>query len=158
MKNKNILKRKTTLIWFVVAVIVSIGSYAAFNTQPTKAKDIVVYKDPNCGCCKAWITHLERNNFNVVAYDERDMRSIKRQLQVPDHLQSCHTASIDGYTIEGHVPADLIERLIEEKSDVLGLAVPGMPMGSPGMEGRHKDAYEILTFDENGKTSVFANR
>lgn len=157
MKYKNKTIRKVLVI-LGVAVIGSIGVFVAFNQQPAKSKNIVVYKDPNCGCCTSWIKHLRRNDFNVEVHDQKNMTSIKSQLDVPSKLQSCHTASIGGYTIEGHVPADLIERLLDEKSELMGLAVPNMPLGSPGMEGPRKDAYSVLAFMENGTTTVYANR
>jgi hypothetical protein len=119
---------------------------------------ITVYKDPGCGCCNAWITHLEANGFAVTAHDVRAMAEIKANLGVPSALHSCHTAAVGGYAIEGHVPADLIHRLLRARPKVVGLAVPGMPMGSPGMEGPRKDPYDVVTFDAKGRTSVFAKR
>jgi hypothetical protein len=123
------------------------------------AVSMVVYKDPSCGCCKKWVSLMQSAGFEVSARDTADMPSIKRRYQVPGALASCHTALVGGYVIEGHVPADLIARLLKEKPKVLGLAAPGMPAGSPGMEmGGQKDAYDVLTFDAAGKTTVFARR
>ena len=119
---------------------------------------ITVYKDAGCGCCKAWVTHLEQNGFRATAHDVASMAEIKANLGVPAALHSCHTAVVGGYAIEGHVPADLVHRLLRERPKVAGLAVPGMPMGSPGMEGGRKDPYDVLTFDARGRTSVFAKR
>ena len=92
------------------------------------------------------------------ARDRTDMNPVKAVIGVPRHLRSCHTAVVDGYVVEGHVPADLITRMLTEKPDIKGLAVPGMPMGSPGMEGPRKDVYDVLTFDSKGRTSVYATR
>ncbi len=126
--------------------------------QPANAADVVVYKSPTCGCCKNWVSHLQENGFSVEVHERRNMSPIKTELGVPRQLQSCHTAKVGGYVVEGHVPADVITRLLKEKPPVKGLAVPGMPMGSPGMEGPRKDAYDVVTFQENGKTTVFASR
>ncbi|MEN8167256.1 MAG: DUF411 domain-containing protein [Pseudomonadota bacterium] len=126
--------------------------------QPAEAADVVIYKSPTCGCCKNWVSHLQENGFTVEVHERRNMSPIKTELGVPRQLQSCHTAKVGGYVVEGHVPADVITRLLKEKPPVKGLAVPGMPMGSPGMEGPRKDPYDILTFQESGKTSVYASR
>ncbi len=122
------------------------------------AADILVYKSPTCGCCKAWVKHIRDQGFSVEVHNRSDMNPIKQQYGIPGHLQSCHTAKAGDYVIEGHVPADLIARLLEEKPRVQGLAVPGMPMGSPGMEGPRKDDYYIFTFKKNGKTKIYDKR
>ena len=119
---------------------------------------MVVYKDPNCGCCTKWVGLMRSAGFEVSIRDTSDMASIKTRYKVPAALGSCHTALVGGYVVEGHVPADLITRLLKEKPKVLGLAVPGMPMGSPGMEGSTKDAYDVVTFDAAGKSTVYARR
>ena len=126
--------------------------------KSTQAADIVVYKSPTCGCCSKWVDHLEKNGFSVEVHDQRDMGIIKDRFGVPRNLQSCHTAQVGGYFVEGHVPADVIRRMLEEKPAIQGLAVPGMPMGSPGMEGPRKDPYDVLAYDEAGKPSVYARR
>ena len=121
---------------------------------------ITVYKTPTCGCCKAWVTHLEKNGFAPKTHDLNDLSETKDTLGVPDALRSCHTAVIGRYVIEGHVPADLIKKIAADKpANILGLAVPGMPAGSPGMEvpGR-KDAYDIIAFSRDGKRTVYAKR
>ena len=121
------------------------------------ANEITVYKSATCGCCKEWVKHLQANGFSVKAQDVSDLQSYKTANGVPAKLASCHTATVDGYVIEGHVPANDIKRLLKERPAVSGLAVPGMPVGSPGMEqGAHKDRYEVLTFDKQGKTGVYA--
>ena len=127
--------------------------------QPSQATGtVVVYKSPTCGCCSAWVKHMEQNGFNVEVYDRQNMNPVKTEFGVPAHLQSCHTAKVGDYVIEGHVPADLVAKLLEDKPPVKGLTVPGMPMGSPGMEGPHKDDYAVLTFQADGNTQVYAQR
>ena len=120
---------------------------------------MTVYKDPNCGCCAQWVTHVRQAGFAVTVRDTADMDGVKASFGVPAALQSCHTARVGRYSIEGHVPADLIQRLLKEGPEARGLAVPGMPVGSPGMEmGARKDRYDILLFDKTGRTTVFATR
>jgi hypothetical protein len=131
----------------------------AAKAKPSAAiRDMVVYKDPNCGCCTDWVKHVRAAGFVVTVHDMTDMVTVKRNLGVPAALESCHTARIGNYSIEGHVPADLITRLLKEQPAGFGLAVPGMPMGSPGMEGDRKDRYDVLLFDRAGKTRVYASR
>lgn len=118
--------------------------------------EVVMHKDPNCGCCSAWAEHLEANGFRVKTVAERDMQAIKRRFAVPQRLTSCHTARVGGYVIEGHVPASAIKRLLRERPAVSGLAVPGMPLGSPGMEVPGKrDPYDVVSFDGAGGSRVF---
>lgn len=107
---------------------------------------ITVWKDPNCGCCGGWVEHLRRNGFTATVIETGDMAAIKTQRSVPADLASCHTAEIAGYTIEGHVPASAILRLLAEKPTGRGLAVPGMPIGSPGMEGGTPEVYDVMLF------------
>lgn len=129
---------------------------AAAPAGPTV--EVTVYKSPTCGCCTKWEEHLRENGFRVVSVPREDMDAIKREHGVPKGLQSCHTALVNGYAVEGHVPADVIRKLLTERPRVKGVAVPGMPMGSPGMEGPHKDAYEVYTFDASGPRDVYAVR
>ena len=126
------------------------------QAQPA-ANAVTVFKDPNCGCCKEWVAHLKKHAFNVVARDTSGMAGIKATAQVPRQLYSCHTAFVNGYVIEGHVPAADIQRLLREKPRIAGIAVAGMPAGSPGMEvpGR-VDRYDVMAFTRDGNTSVFA--
>ena len=121
------------------------------------AGEVMVYKDAYCGCCTAWIDHMKANGFTVKFENRTDMNEIKQSKGLSRELASCHTAVVDGYVIEGHVPASDIKRLLAEQPAVTGLAVPGMPMGSPGMEGPRKDAYDVLTFTKGGKTTVFSS-
>jgi len=118
---------------------------------------VTVYKTPTCGCCSAWVDHLEENGFTVRATDMPDVSPMRRQLGLPQDLTSCHTAVIDGYVVEGHVPAHVIKRMVEERPDITGIAVPGMPIGSPGMEvpNRAPQPYEVIAFDRRGARFVF---
>ncbi len=126
---------------------------AAAGTRPT----VRVTKDPHCGCCNGWVDHLRAAGFDVEAVDSADLNRVKARLGVPQALASCHTAEVAGYVVEGHVPAGAIERLLAEKPAARGLAVPGMPIGSPGMEveGAEPDTYEVILFGPSGR-SVFA--
>jgi hypothetical protein len=120
---------------------------------------ITVYTTPTCGCCKEWVAHLAKNGFDPKTHDLSDLSETKDTLGVPNALRSCHTAVLGRYVFEGHVPADLIKKVVAEKPAILGLAVPGMPAGSPGMEvpGR-KDAYDVIAFTRDGKRTVYAKR
>jgi hypothetical protein len=141
---------------FLALTLVTGAATSAVNPTPAQTK-ITVYKDPGCLCCKNWIEHLIKHGYGVDAKDTPAMAEVKHTLGVPDALTSCHTAVVNGYLIEGHVPAADIARLLKQKPKVAGLAVPGMPMGSPGMEGPSKQHYQVLSFDKNGKTKVFAS-
>lgn len=125
---------------------------------PVGLSEIVVHKTPTCGCCGAWIDHLRADGFTVRVIDVADTSPVAHRLGVPDALRSCHTAEIDGYAIEGHVPASDIRRLLAERPDAAGIAVPGMPLGSPGMEmGDRRENYDVILFDRAGGTRVFAS-
>ena len=122
------------------------------------AQDMEVWKDPNCGCCKDWITHVEQNGFKAKVFDTGN-NAARARLGLSHKLGSCHTAVVQGYVIEGHVPAREIQRLLKEKPQALGLAVPGMPVGSPGMDGPayggRRDRYDVLLVLRDGSTRVF---
>ena len=133
-------------------LVVMILPVAVFGDLPT----VEVYKSPTCGCCVKWVNHLKSHGFTVKSFNVQNVGPIKQQNKLPRHLASCHTAFVDGYIIEGHVPATDILRLLKERPDVSGLAVPGMPIGSPGMEGPNPETYEVLSFDRSGKTQTFA--
>ncbi len=127
------------------------------NPAPLQAADdmVVVYKSPACGCCVQWIAHMRDNGFEVTAHDVDDPGAVKAEPHVPVDLQSCHTAIVGGYVIEGHVPAADILALLESKANVTGLAVPAMPVGSPGMEyGNRRDPYAVISFDKDGRRTV----
>jgi hypothetical protein len=137
------------------------ASQAGQAAAPEKGPPVrmVVYKTPSCGCCKSWVEHVQQAGFDVEVHDMPDVSSVKTEHGLPQHLASCHTAIVDGYVIEGHVPADVIRRLLAERPQVAGIAVPGMPSGSPGMEmGGRKDAYDIVAFARDGSISVYETR
>lgn len=125
---------------------------------PAMAQEIVITKSPTCLCCDKWVEHVKKAGFRTRVESVTDMSPVKEQLGVPAVLGSCHTAVVDGYTIEGHVPAEDIQRLLRERPTVAGLAVPGMPMGSPGMEGLKRDRYEVIAFQRDGTGTVFSRR
>lgn len=146
---------------FVAAMTVALVTTGCIAETPPEAPsadamEMVVYHDPNCGCCGKWIEHMEQHGFTVESVKETDMNAIKRKLGVPANLPSCHTATIGDYIVEGHVPAGDVQRMMEEKPDVAGISVPGMPLGSPGMEyGETRHAFDVISFDEDGGTAVF---
>lgn len=127
-----------------------------FPVAALAAGEVVMHKDPYCGCCSAWADHMRSNGFEVKELISHDMSSIKLAHGLTRELASCHTAVIDGYVIEGHVPAADVKRLLEERPEVAGLSVPGMPMGSPGMEGPVSQPYNVVTFSKDGKVEVFS--
>jgi hypothetical protein len=155
MKNKFRMSLALGAAFF--ALTLTTGAAAPSLDAAPKEPTITVYKDPSCGCCKSWIAHLVKYGYRVDAKDTPAMAEVKRTLGVPDALTACHTAVVNGYLIEGHVPAADIARLLKEKPKVAGLAVPGMPMGAPGMEGPRQEHYQVLSFDKNGKTRIFAS-
>ncbi len=119
---------------------------------------MMVYMDPNCGCCARWVTIMGESGFRTTVQHTSDMASIKKRYGIASNLISCHTALVGGYLVEGHVPADLIHQMLKDKPKIAGLTVPGMVTGSPGMEGATKEAYDVLTFDPAGKTTLYARR
>jgi hypothetical protein len=119
---------------------------------------VTVYKEASCACCAKWVKHLSANGFVTMVHDVPSVDEVKRTMGVPAALQSCHTAVAGRYVIEGHVPADLIKKLIAERSTVRGLAVPGMVDGSPGMEGARREHYDVIAFQANGAQQVYAHR
>jgi hypothetical protein len=126
--------------------------------SPAVKPHIEVWKDPNCGCCKSWVEHLRQHGFDVAFHDTSDVTPVKDRAHVPLILRTCHTALVNGYVIEGHVPAADIRRLLAEKPDIAGLAVPGMPAGSPGMEmGGRVDHYRVIAFTRGGAQRVYAS-
>jgi len=144
--NMNIVSR---LLIIVAALAWVTGAQAA---------EVTVYKRAGCGCCVKWVEHLRQNGFSVQSHNVVDLDEYKARSGISPRLASCHTAYVDGYVIEGHVPAQDIRRLLEQRPAAIGLAVPGMPIGSPGMEqGPRKDPYSVLLVHEDGKTTVFAD-
>ena len=126
--------------------------------QNAAAATLLVTKTAYCGCCKHWIEHMKKAGFDVQVKEVEDVGPTRARLGVPDAMRSCHTSEIGGYAIEGHVPAADVKRLLATKPKAAGIAVPGMVMGSPGMEhGDHKEPYKVILFDKAGKTKVFAS-
>lgn len=127
------------------------------SAASASAADISVYKSASCGCCSKWVRYLEANGFKVNAYDVDNVYSYKDRYKVPEPARGCHTAVVDGYVIEGHVPVSDIERLVKERPEgVIGLAVPGMPAGTPGMDDAGSQHYEVLSIKQDGTTAVYA--
>ena len=143
-----------------IAMRTFIGLIAfALSIAPSVAQslpEVEVWKDPNCGCCSKWITHLREAGFDVIAHDTGSVGAVRAKLGMPNRYASCHSARIGDYVIEGHVPASDIKRLLEERPLAKGLAVPGMPMGSPGMEGPRSEPYQTLLIGPGGNAKVFA--
>lgn len=144
-------------VWALLIVGLA-GSFAAAG-QRTAAPAIEVYKTPTCGCCGKWVDHLRAAGFTVNVTDLNDLADVKRTSGIPANLQSCHTAKVGEYVVEGHVPAADVKKLLAERPAVKGIAVSGMPIGSPGMEvaGVPAQRYDVMAFDAAGKTRVFAS-
>ena len=151
----NPLRRRIvgSLAYGAIAINLSLPNRAMAESVPIK-----VWKSPTCGCCKDWITHLEANGFSVTVYDEGNSEARER-LGMPVRFGSCHTGEVEGYAIEGHVPAKDIHRLLEEKPEAIGISVPAMPRGSPGMDGPAyrgvRDPYDVLLIGPGGEARVF---
>ncbi len=149
-------------VWKVILLVAFtslfvIGAVYVRSESSSDAKTVTVYKTPTCGCCKKWVGLLIKSGYQVTVHDLSDLTEIKTEYGVPRALASCHTAIIDGYVLEGHVPIDVIQKMLKEKPKVTGITVPGMPMGSPGMEGDYSEPYDVLTFDSQGNTSVYTS-
>jgi hypothetical protein len=132
---------------------------AVLGSAPVLAQSsapVEVFKSPYCGCCGKWVEHLRQNGFEVKTHDVEDVTAARKKTGMPDRLGSCHTAKIGGYVVEGHVPAADIQRLLKEKPKALGLAVPSMPPGSPGMDSAKPIPYQTLLVKTDGTTQVFA--
>jgi hypothetical protein len=139
------LTRRSALVAAVAPVLH--GGIAFAAGQPP----ITVHKDPSCGCCSGWVRHLQQAGFVTTVVETRDLDAAKKRLGVPDDLAACHTAEVSGYVVEGHVPALALKRFLAERPNAAGLAVPGMPIGSPGMEGGTPEAYEVVLFGPSGR-------
>lgn len=146
--------------WLANATGVALATLTgrALHAAAFEPVEMLVYKSPTCGCCDLWIDHINAAGFKAVGRNVPNVTPLKRDLGLPLNLASCHTALVDGYVVEGHVPADLVQRLLEERPDALGLAVPGMPLGSPGMEAARKERYNVLLVGRDGSTRVYATR
>ncbi|MQQ99939.1 DUF411 domain-containing protein [Glaciimonas soli] len=134
------MKRRLLTAFAAILLLTSMMLQTAYAALPV----VEVYKDPNCGCCTGWIKHLQDNGFTTNVHNVADTASYRKKFGIPATLGSCHTATVGGYAIEGHVPAADIKRLLKEHPTAIGLAVPGMPLGSPGMEAAKKMPYDVL--------------
>ena len=144
--------------WGGLALAATVGVGGLAIATPAPEPEVVVYKSPSCGCCKKWVEHLQAAGFRVTVHDTSSLAGVMERYGVPRKLTACHTAVVDGYVVEGHVPADVIRRLLKERPEIAGVGVAGMPAGSPGMESETPARYYILTFDKNGTTSVYGAR
>jgi hypothetical protein len=167
LMNRRLFTSRLLALGLVSTGIVLTGCSAA---QPPQAQsveavadpvamtsELTVFRSPTCGCCHQWIEHMEAAGFTVKDNVAEDMTAIKEQYGVPANLASCHTTVVDGYVVEGHIPAEDVQRLLAEKPDIAGIAVPGMPIGSPGMEsGDYVEPYTVFSFTEDGETTAFA--
>jgi hypothetical protein len=133
-----------------------ISPVRAETSPPDKQVEIEVYRSPSCSCCGQWVEHLKQNQFAVKDIVTENVQAVKDKYGISQELASCHTAIVEGYAVEGHVPAGDIKNLLKTRPNVVGITVPGMPSGTPGMEmGGRKDAYQVLSFDKNKQTKVF---
>jgi hypothetical protein len=151
---------KRVLVVGLIGVVISLASVV--QAQRAAAPSIDVYKSPTCGCCSMWVEHVKQAGFTVKVtdLDDQALNALKTKHGVPATAQSCHTALVGGYVVEGHVPAAEIQRMLKEKPAVLGIAVGGMPLGSPGMEvaGRAPQSYNVVTFDKAGSVRVYSTQ
>jgi hypothetical protein len=158
--NESEITRRELIVTLTKATLsgLMLGVLAPVSARAEGAPSVTVYKDPSCGCCTKWVEHLRAAGLRLTVFDRSDMDALKDSLGVPSSLRSCHTAVAGKYVIEGHVPAADLRRLVSSApKGVLGIAVPDMPAGSPGMEmGARRDRYDVIAFSANGKTSVFA--
>lgn len=146
------MMKKIKLLMIGGLLSLNVSAYA----EAESPIEIEVYRSPSCGCCSKWLTHLKENQFVIKDHVTEDVQQIKDKYGVPQNMSSCHTALVNGYVVEGHVPAADIKKLLKIKPAVIGISVPGMPMGTPGMEmGGRKDPYKVVSFDKDKKYQVF---
>ena len=167
MASKKIFTKKNLLNSLIFSGIIFANTINADSNSVRTLENmdnpkVVSYRSASCGCCKKWINHLRVNGLEVVDNIVEDVSVIKNQYQIPNNLRSCHSAQIANYTIEGHVPIESINKLFREKPNINGIAVPGMPLGSPGMEMHSHDShshdyenYKVVSFSKTGKTKIF---
>jgi len=140
--------------------LTAVGARTLLAQQQAPLPPMTIYKSASCGCCKLWVDHARANGFTVRTVDTEDLNSVKREMGIPPALASCHTVVVGSYVVEGHVPAADVKRLLKDRPRVRGLAVPGMPIGSPGMEQGPVSGYErydVIAFEQSGATRVFAS-
>jgi hypothetical protein len=145
------MKRREWMLKAAALAVAGLAGRAGAAAPP----EMLVYKSATCGCCNDWVKHLRSSGLAVKTVDVGDLQTIRARFGVPDRLAACHTAVIGGYVVEGHVPASAIKRLLAEKPGVVGISVPGMPNGSPGMEGPNEEPFSTVLFDERGRSKVF---
>ena len=151
------LARRHSLLGLGAVIVIGGGATLWINSTAAMAEEVVVYKDPSCECCGRWERHMRQNGFAVVVNNVEDLDRIKRNAGIPESMESCHTAYVGGYLIEGHVPASDIKRVLSEGLAIKGLAVPGMPISAPGMDSSEDEPYVVFAFDAEGSTSIFAS-
>ncbi len=153
---------KTLRYFFAVGMLAIFSSGISWADQPSALEvkpDVTVYRTVTCGCCGKWVDHLEQNGLNVDVIIVNETGSVRSRLGVPQELASCHTAVAGNYWVEGHVPADLVNQLLDEQpEDIKGVAVPGMVPGSPGMESPRPMEYQVISVDDSGNKAVYATR
>ncbi|MEO7134360.1 MAG: DUF411 domain-containing protein [Vicinamibacterales bacterium] len=154
------MRNTRVIVAMVTIAIAGLGLGVAAQQKPAAAaaQKITVYKTASCGCCRLWVDHLKASGFDVQAMDvsSDDVRAVSKAAGLKDEDTSCHTAKIGNYVVEGHVPADDIKRMLKEKPAIAGIAAPGMPQGSPGMDQGSKEPYDVVAFTKDGKTTVYA--
>ncbi len=158
------IKNKNILFGIIAAVVLAAGIwlYGDFDsssgdvTENSSVTEVTMYKNPGCQCCTYWAQHMQENGFAVTEEPTNELNSIKIDQDVPYSIQACHTAVIGDYVVEGHVPAEDVQRMLEERPDIIGIGVGGMPIGSPGMEGPNPEPYDVYAFDGDGNRTVWA--
>jgi len=128
----------------------------SLNAAPVAAEEVTLYKNPQCGCCENYADYLRENGFTVTVKPTHDLAQISRDAGIPDDFQGCHTAFLGDYVVSGHVPVDVVNRMLEERPEIAGVTLPGMPMGSPGMSGAKQRPFKIFTVEEGVKPTVYA--
>ncbi len=152
------MRASVITVAMLVAGVGYLAIVAAQRASPPVTATVDVYKSPTCGCCSKWVEHLQAHGFTVKTTNVEDIYDIKTKHRVPSAVESCHTALVGGYVVEGHVPAADVQRMLDERPAIAGIGVRGMPIGSPGMEveGVKQQPYNVLAFDKGGQTRVFA--
>lgn len=144
------------LLLFLSLPLAADSEWDRVETALKTPTEIKIYRSPNCNCCHQWIQHLEKHDFTVIDEVTQNLEAVAPRQQVPEVMRSCHTAVIDGYLVEGHVPAEDIKQLLQQKPDIIGLSVPQMPVGTPGMEmGPRKDNFAVISFDKDKQYRIF---
>ena len=157
MKTINSAPFALAFVLFVFAIGAGAEDRQAPQDKATSNEHVTVYREPTCDCCIKWARYLRDRGFHVTIRNATNMYAVRTANRVPAGLASCHTALVEGYVVEGHVPVESVSRLLETRpDDVIGIAVPGMPIGSPGMEGPNPQRYAVIAFHRDGRTSVFA--